>query len=218
MHQKIRTGLLILAIISLSSLGSYAQRSGNKDTQERPFRERILFGGGLGFSLGSYSSMVDVSPIIGYIITNDLVAGIGFTYKYYRYEDYYALVNDNGQPISFHDFKTNMYGLSFWTRYYLTKTEIPVIENIFLHAEIEPLMFGNKYKLDPTGDYRDVYNNRYVNEDERVNVTGYFLGGGLRQMLGGRSYMYLELLWNFNDEIYSPYSNPRIRIGIAAGF
>jgi len=111
-----------------------------------------------------------------------------------------------------------MYGGSVWSRYFLTKTEIPVIENIFLHAEVEPLMFVNKYKLDPDGDYFDIYNNRYVNEDEKITLTGFFMGGGLRQMIGRRSYMYLELLWNFNEEFYSPYSNPRIRIGVAAGF
>jgi hypothetical protein len=103
-------------------------------------------------------------------------------------------------------------------RYFLTKTEIPIVQNIFLHAEVEPLVFVNNYKMDPTGEYRDIYNYRYVREDDRLNVTGLFLGGGLRQPIGGRSYMYLELLWNFNDEIYSPYSNPRIRIGVAAGF
>ena len=146
------------------------------------------------------------------------MAGIGFTYKYYRYKDYYAQVDSLGRIVSLHDFKTNMYGMSFWARYFLTQTEIPVIENIFLHAEVEPLMFVNKYKLDPAGNYRDIYNYRYVNENERLNVTGYFLGGGLRQPIGGRSFMYLEVLWNFNDEIYSPYSNPRIRIGVAAGF
>jgi hypothetical protein len=218
MQLKIRTGILILTLFFMSSLGTYAQGSGDRTTQKRPFRERIIVGGGLGFSIGSYSSLVDVSPIIGYIITNELVAGVGFTYKYYRYKDYYALVSSSGQDVSFYDFKTNIYGMSFWARYYLTKTEIPVIENIFLHAEVEPLMFVNKYTLDPAGEYRDVYGNRYVREDDRINVTGYFLGGGLRQMLGSRSYMYLELLWNFNDELYSPYSNPRIRIGVAAGF
>ena len=123
-----------------------------------------------------------------------------------------------GRIVEIHDFKSNMYGASVWARYFLTKTEIPVIENIFLHGEVEYLMFINNYKLNPYGNYIDIYSNRYVYEDEKITLTGIFLGGGLRQMIGGRSYMYIELLWNLNEEYYSPYSNPRIRIGVAAGF
>ncbi len=40
-----------------------------------------------------------------------------------------------------------MYGFSIWSRYYLSKIGIPFIENIFLHAEVEPLTFINKYHL-----------------------------------------------------------------------
>ena len=209
---------IILLISLLLSVQVQAQRRASQYAPKKSFGQRIFVGGSLGFGFGTYSSLVDVSPLIGYAVTNDWVVGIGLTYKYYRYKDYYYYVDDNGK-IQWLDFKTNMYGASIWTRYFLTKTEIPVIENIFLHAEVEPLMFVNKYKPDPTGIYRDRYsNNRYTEENDRINVTGYFLGGGLRQLIGGRSYVYLELLWNFNDELYSPYSNPRIRIGIAAGF
>lgn len=217
---KIRTlgaGLILFSAL-LFSPGITAQRLADEGSPKRTFGQRLFFGGALGFGIGTYSSLIDVSPIIGYAVTDDWVVGIGLTYKYYRYKDYYFLVDENGTILDWYDFKTNMYGGSIWTRYFLTKTEIPVIENIFLHAEVEPLMFVNKYKPDPTGNYRDIYNNRYVDENDRINVTGYFLGGGLRQMIGGRSYLYLELLWNFNDELYSPYSNPRIRIGVAAGF
>lgn len=208
----------VLFLVFFLSNILFAQKR-NKETKEKvPFSQRIFVGGALGFSLGSYSSMVDVSPIFGYSVSNDFVVGVGLTYKFYKYNDYYAKIDSGGYITGLYDFKTNMYGGSIWARYFLTKSEIPVIENIFLHAEIEPLVFVNNYKNDPYGNYIDIYNNRFVNENEKINITGYFLGGGLRQPLGGRSYMYLELLWNFNEELYSPYSNPRIRIGVAAGF
>ena len=217
-----RTSLIIalLSFILVFLLPDYifSQQVSKKESAKPSFKERIFVGGALGFSIGSYSSLIDVSPIIGYAVASDLVVGVGLTYKYYQYKDYYALVDSVGRPIELYDFRTNMFGGSIWARYFLTKTEIPVIENIFLHAEVEPLVFINNYSLDSKGEYRDVYNNRYVNEDDRVTLTGIFLGGGLRQMLGSRSYMYLELLWDFNESLYSPYSNPRIRIGVAAGF
>jgi hypothetical protein len=36
-------------------------------------------------------------------------------------------------------------------------------------------------------------------------------------MISERSFLYLEALWNFNEDLYSPYDNPRIRIGISVG-
>ena len=120
----------------------------------------------------------------------------------------------------FRDLKNNIYGGSIFARYFLTGIGIPVIENMFLHAEVEPLIFTNDYKLVPynQGDFMDAYGNYYIKKTNRLTITSYFLGGGLRQMITDRSYLYIEVLWNFNEELYSPYSNPRIRIGFAAGF
>lgn len=210
--------LLILLAAFLTAGSSFAQRQNKQESSKPPLRDRIFIGGGLGLSFGTYSSLVDVSPIIGYALTSDFVVGIGLTYKYYRYRDYYAQIDSIGSIVGLQDFKTNIYGGSIWARYFLTKTEIPVIENIFLHAEVEPLLFVNKYTPNPGGNYIDIYNNRYVKENDQITLTGVFLGGGLRQPIGGRSYMYIELLWDFNEDFYSPYSNPRIRIGVAAGF
>jgi len=207
----------IIFVIS-GSINVYSQSNSKPAEPKSSFADRLYFGGALGLSIGSYSSLIDLSPIVGYALTDDFIVGIGLTYKYYRYKDYYALLDDNGQVVDVFDFKTNMYGGSIWARYFLTKTEIPVIENLFLHGEVEPLTFVNNYKYSPSGNVLDRYGNRYVEEKERINMTGVFLGGGLSQPVGGRSYMYIEVLWDFNEELYSPYSNPRIRIGFAAGF
>ncbi|MCB0805793.1 MAG: hypothetical protein KDC05_08335 [Bacteroidales bacterium] len=175
--------------------------------------ERISIGGGLGLSFSDYSTLVDVSPVIGYSVSDDFMVGIGLTYKYYRYKDYYRRLSDR----ELFDYKTNMYGMSVWSRYFLTKSEIPVIENMFLHAEIEPLLFTTDYALAPQGEYDDIFGNRYNKQNQQQTLTGVFLGGGLMQPVGGRSYMYIEALWNFNEDLYSPYSNPRIRIGVSVG-
>jgi hypothetical protein len=182
---------------------------------KKPFMDRIYLGGSLGLAFGSKSTLIDVSPSVGYALTDDIIAGLGLTYKYYQYNDYFF------DTANFHptDLKISMYGFSIFARYFLTKTEMPIIENAFLHAEIEPLTFVNNYKLVPyqQGEYLDVFGNYYIKEKEKINVTGLFLGGGLRQLIGERSYLYIEVLWNFNEELYSPYSNPRIRIGLTAG-
>lgn len=208
--------LLLLFFLSSSSFG---QEIKNRKNNERTFKDRLFIGGSLGFSFGSNSSLIEVSPIVGYAVTEKFVVGLGLTYKYYRYKDYYALIYTDSTGNLYveetYDFKSNIYGGSIWARYFLKGVGIPIIENLFFHVEFEPLVFTNNYILDPYGDISDGYN-WYSEGSQRTTLSGIFLGGGLQQPLGGRSYMYLEILYNFNEELYSPYSNPRIRIGVAA--
>jgi len=212
-----RIAKVIFLILIISWVhGIMAQENRREPKDKKTFIDRVSIGGALGFGFGSNSILVDVSPIIGYSVTDNFVVGIGLTYKYYQFNDYYLKLDDG----SLSDLKNNIYGGSVFARYFLTGIGIPVIENMFLHAEVEPLIFSNDYKLvNPNqGDFRDAYYNYYIKENEQVTITSYFLGGGLRQMITDRSYLYIEVLWNFNEELYSPYSNPRIRIGFAAGF
>lgn len=211
-YRKLVFRTLAFLLLVLSCGYNYGQEQKIQQSDKRPFKDRIFVGGSLGFSWGNYSSLIEVSPIFGFAVTDRFVVGLGLTYKYYRYKDYYYNYDD-GQ---FTDLKTNMYGGSIWMRYFLTGIGIPVIENIFLHAEIEPLIFNNNFRFNPGGNFYDPYGNRYSRDNEQVTLTSYFLGGGLRQMLGQRSYLYIEVLWNFNEQLYTPYSNPRIRIGVAA--
>jgi hypothetical protein len=214
-RNRIKKLTILILMFSFSQFIS-AQNVKNTSDERRPFSERISIGGALGFGFGSNSVLVDVSPIIGYAVANNLVLGVGLTYKYYQLNDYYYNIDN----LSYTDSKNNIYGGSVFARYFFTGIDIPVIENMYVHTEIEPLIFTNDYTLDPGGQgaYLDPYGNSYSKGNEQITITSYFLGGGLRQMIGDRSYMYIEALWNFNEELYTPYSNPRIRIGVAVGF
>ncbi len=55
---------------------------------------------------------------------------------------------------------------------------------------------------------------------ERKNILNVYVGGGLRQEMGGTSYVYVLGLWNLNETADSQLiqqPNPVIRIGIAIG-
>jgi hypothetical protein len=55
---------------------------------------------------------------------------------------------------------------------------------------------------------------------ERKNIVNVYVGGGLKQALGGTSYVYVLGLWNLNEtteSILIRQPNPTIRIGIAIG-
>ncbi|MCK6648787.1 MAG: hypothetical protein L6Q66_03940 [Bacteroidia bacterium] len=83
------------------------------------FKDRVFFGGNLGLQFGTVT-FVDVSPLVGYRITDNVSAGIGVTYQYYRYKD------------RFYELETNVYGGRVFGRYMFT-------DYLFAHAEYEYL-------------------------------------------------------------------------------
>lgn len=95
-----------------------------------------------------------------------------------------------------YSYSTNIFGGRGFARYYF-------IQNLFAQAEYEILNF--EAPVSPI-------------ETERVNVHGLLVGGGYRQMIGERSFASIVVLWNLNENIYSPYSNPVIRMGFGVGF
>lgn len=92
------------------SLSSFAQNDEGKS-----FGERLYFGGSFGFSFGDYT-YIDVSPLIGYGITERFSAGVGGTYQY----------------ISNYGAKDSNYGGRVFSRY-------GIFKNVFAHVEYESL-------------------------------------------------------------------------------
>ena len=105
----------------------------------------------------------------------------------YQYYKY----NDN-----YYTYSSNVYGGGPFAQFI-------VYEGLFLHAEYEILNL----------EVPDLYYQHYT----RQNIESIFLGGGYRQMIGNRSSMDILLLYNINDNAYSPYSNPILRIGFGFG-
>ena len=53
---------------------------------------------------------------------------------------------------------------------------------------------------------------------QRVYVSSLLVGGSYHQEVGTNSTIYIMLLYNLIDDIYSPYENPILRIGFNVGF
>lgn len=49
---------------------------------------------------------------------------------------------------------------------------------------------------------------------ERIWNPAYYIGGGIRQNLGKKSYMTYLILWDFNRNEYSLFNNPMLRFTI----
>ena len=63
----------------------------------------------------------------------------------------------------------------------------------------------------------EVLNGAFGLRGERRNVNSLFIGGGYRSGFGGNFFGTLMLLYNVTADIYSPYTNPVIRVGIGYG-
>ena len=115
-----RSLLILLLIFSLWT-ESLSQDNGNS-LKGVPFKERIVFGGGVGLGFSSLQDYVMVAPSVGYMITRKFMAGTGFTYRYtnYKYFNPSVALND--------------YGISPFLRYFIYR-------NIFLHTEYEYLNY-----------------------------------------------------------------------------
>jgi len=108
--------LLSAACICLS-MSLFAQISSPENTKKTD--NRFFTGGGIGLQFGNLT-LVDISPLIGYKLTEKWTIGLAGTYKYYRYREYH------------YDVKTDIYGGGVFTRYHFT-------DYLFGHLEFEYL-------------------------------------------------------------------------------
>ena len=114
MKARLLFSLILISFIGFKSFGQ------TDFQQNSSFLDRVYTGGGMGFSFGSFASSVSISPIVGYMITERLSAGVGLTYQY-----------NNFKTI---DVSTSNYGFSLFGRYNLT-------QQLFLYTEYEYLNF-----------------------------------------------------------------------------
>lgn len=85
-----------------------------------PWYDRLVYGGNLGLQFGNYT-LVDISPIVGYKVTDRLVPAVGITYQYINIR-----FSNNQRYIN------TIYGYSGILRYY-------IMDNLFAHGEVTQL-------------------------------------------------------------------------------
>lgn len=184
--------LAAFSLIILSSLTLTAQDTIKIPPKQKnhDILDRIDFGGYLGAQFGTIT-VIDVSPLASYRITESFHAGLGFTYQYFKDSRYTP------------DYSTSSYGGSIFARYFIWR-------NLFAHLEYAPL-YVNYY------DYYDNGSGGYYRVKGATWIHDLLIGAGYRQWIGERAYMSLMVLFNVNESYYSPYRNPIIRIGFGVG-
>lgn len=91
-----------------------------KPANDNPIKNRFYTGGNFSLAFGSVT-FIDISPLVGYKITEEWHVGTGASYMYLKYNDYL--------------YGINIYGGRIFTSYY-------ILENLFLHVEEEWLSLG----------------------------------------------------------------------------
>lgn len=184
MRLKIISALLLFLVTFPLSLFAEDER----DVRDMPFRERIFLGGNLGLQISNITTMVNISPLVGYRVTNRISSGVGLTYQYYRQSGW-------GNMAGFTSV-THLYGGSFFTRYRITR-------DFFIHAEAEALNLDSQlnWLVDPE-------------TTNRFWEYNYFVGGGYRAALSDKTFINLMVLYNLNNSSVVYFQNPIFRIGV----
>lgn len=143
-----------------------------KQSEAKPWRERLVFGGNMGLSISNSYSFVLAQPVVGYKVTENFIAGGGVTYIYWKQSYSYVTPGSTSQKtISISD---NVYGLNFFGRHSL-------FGPAFAHIEYQPMNFTS-------------YNG--YNESKRIWTNALYLGGGINQSSNGGSGAYALVLYD----------------------
>lgn len=178
------------------------------------FWSRVTVGGWVSFQFGSITG-ISISPEAKVRIVGQLWGGLGFTYQYYRFNDWYM----NTQTFVKEDFSSNTYGGRIFLRYYLASFFDNFLGNLYAHVEYEYLTYVSPftYTSPVTGIYVDQNGNYYIKKNETIRINSIFVGGGYRQPISNRTFIDFLILFDINNTPNSPYSNPIFRIGVGVG-
>jgi hypothetical protein len=120
--------ILLFTLISIANINSFGQAAEfnspkinpNKKSKNLEFDpDRIVLGGNLGGNFGRIT-LVEIAPNIGYLFTDNYLAGFSLKYIYFEDKTYAP------QYI----YKTNIFGAGVFNQYF-------ILEDFLLHAEYE---------------------------------------------------------------------------------
>lgn len=166
------------------SLATATQAQREIDPESNPpLKDRLYYGGNFAMQFGTIT-FIDVSPLVGAMITERFSGGLGATYQYFDDRRFVGVGTGN----------RSLYGGRTFLRY-------NILPNIFAHTEYEMLNF------DLFNRRTNEYNREWV--PSLFLGAGYFTPFGAR---GGANFKFLyNLLY---DRLRSPYNEPYvIRVG-----
>lgn len=185
MKKILTLSIVFLVLSNVLSAQVYFEEKVEQDSDsvsKNNLRERIYTGGNFSVNVGSDFSFVDISPLVGYMVTPEFSVGLGASYLYLsrRY-----VLRPSGNTFKVN---TSVYGGRTFARQ-------NILDNYFAHVEFEAMNV-------------EFASNRINENTVREWVPGLLIGGGFFQPLFGRGGVNITLLYNLlHDEIRSPYNS-----------
>jgi len=181
--------LLTCLLISFTAFGQEEEEQSDRDYQ---ILEKLVFGGNVG---GGYANgwNINISPTVGYRVTNTTIAGLGVSYIY----------SDFNNPFFANRSTFNVTGGRLFVQQLL-------FQNLYAQAEYEYLDYSLKIR---SSDGR-------VISESSGQAPGLLLGGGYTTSFGYGLGFNMEILYNVLYQVgVSPYPSPFIiRGGLMYGF
>lgn len=178
---------LVFILLSFSVLGLNAQYL-ETDPPPSPV-QRIFWGGDLDMAFGAVTQ-ISLSPQVGYRITNRLSVGVGLDYMFLYSDEY--------------DFKGSIFGGNVFASFTIIKRLgdfIPIFGTdmgILLCGQFSYTNMGKFYTA--------------LLEEEPMWIASPMLGLGFQVPIAQRSYMLISVMYNFDESMYSIYSNPVVKV------
>lgn len=191
---------IILLLIPIYFQVNAQQKPEIREVKKTGFQKEKLFTGGsanLGFSSGS--TMLGITPQLGYSLTNWLDAGVTFNLNYLSQKYYYS-----GDKV-----RQTTYGPGAFVRLF-------PVDFLFASAQYEYNSMHLNYISNVSGS-PSIKSNQ--------NANSFLVGAGYAggRMKGGNTYYYLSIMWDISGDPNSPYhdqygrTSPVIRAGYNIG-
>ncbi len=183
--------LAVLILLGVAHLSKAQDEENEKVVKKGGFKKENLFtGGGAIVSLGSYSTVLGASPVIGYSINRWIDAGIVFNFTYAGSRPVYYYPSSNTYLVSDDKLRQTVMGPGVFARLYPLKF-------LFINIQAEQNFITDK----------TIYANGGPTIKDKYSATSLLLGLGYA---GGREgigdiYYYISIMGDFSGNINSPY-------------
>jgi len=197
--------LVILLFILIPSFFSFcvAQyvRPGDNNTSSSPGTptpvkppgpmDNFSIGGGFGLQFGDVT-FVELEPLLNYHFNQSFMVGIG---PIYQYENVDGSFSGTG-----YGYSASSYGARILAMFFLPDE----LSRVFLMGEYDLLNIPEQNIFPPF-------------QLDRGTIGLPMAGIGYKEPVSDKTFFYIYGLWNFNNSIYNPYSNPIINVGFDFG-
>ncbi|WP_129020533.1 hypothetical protein [Edaphocola flava] len=147
--------------------------------------QRIVIGGGLSLGFANSTFMAGISPMVGYKLTNNLLAGVSLGYLYYRDGKYKEYYNTTTNRFEISALQSSMVSPGAWVRY-------NIFNQFFVQVQYEHHFSNTRW----TDAARIAGGSGKEKVSIRYDLPSLLVGAGYRLPVSERISMYIGLYYD----------------------